>query len=351
METKINNKRRVGKSLFLFTLISLMTTSCVNEFVPDELDAFDKDAMFSQTVYRPTLGRTTVFTDNFMAGNSTQPLTFTILDVRHADGTPAPELTTDYPVKVWKKPYLGTEKSLEEIEAKRATEYMPLLQVRKHSGEIVVHAETASSFVRISPDEGYLFDVRAENSGGYKEFADLKIVPVREMNYEPNNIDEETGIVTQDYVHPLSVTNMFKLGGTQRQLTTDDVQVWFRENKELPASPTTLTFRFLGDDMKPINPAKFKQTDWAGLLHGFNMQMTDEYVRYEVAYPMPLVNVSSDYTDKTGEKQHVRFAFDRIVRNNMRLTASMSFDFAIYKEGNWEIVFVFSGGTPDFEDR
>lgn len=347
---EMKNKYIAIRHLLMLPL-SLLVNSCVGEFLPDKLDAFDKDATFSQTTYRPTLGRTTVFTDNFNAGNSTQPLTFTLLNVRHADGTPAPELTTAYPVKIWKEPYLGTEKSLEEIENKRTTEYMPLLQVRKHSGEVIMMAEATSSLVKIAPDEGYLFDVKAENSGGYKEFADLQLIPTREMEYEPNNMDAETGIVTEDYVHPLSVNNMFKVGNNQRLLTTNDVQVWFRRNRELPASPTTLTIRFLGQDMTPINPAKFAKTNWSGLLHGFNMQMTDEYVRYEVAYPIPLVNIISDYTDKTGEKQHLSFSFDRIVRNNTRLTASMSFDFAIYKEGNWEIDFVFTGGTPDFEDK
>lgn len=118
--------------------------SCVNNFLPEEQDAFDKDASFSTTTYKPTLGRTTVFTNNFNAGNSSIPLTFTMLDVRHADGSPAPELTTAYPVKAWTKPYLGTESSLEEIEAKRTTEYRPLLHIREHSGEVVVEAEANS---------------------------------------------------------------------------------------------------------------------------------------------------------------------------------------------------------------
>ena len=50
----------------------------------------------------------------------------------HYDGSPAPELEEYYPVRVWKKPYLGTEKSIEEINAKRGTEYRRLFDVRKN---------------------------------------------------------------------------------------------------------------------------------------------------------------------------------------------------------------------------
>lgn len=364
METKRKNKNwvwlntasKVLQRLSFCTaclLVSMAQTSCVKEFLPDEQDAFDKDAAFSTTLYKPTLGRTTVFTDNFNAGNSTIPLTFSILDVRHADGTPAPELTTNYPVKAWVKPYLGTEKSLEEIEAKRTTEYRPLLQIRKHSGEIVMESEANSSFVKVSPDEGYVFDVRAENSGGYKEYAGLKLQPIRESDYEPTTIDENTGFVTDDYVHPTTLTNMFKEGqsGYMGMLRADDVKVYFRRNYDDDDPAPTLTFRFLSKDFQPISPAKFNRTDWKNLIHGFNMKMTDEYVKYQVAYPIPLITLPTKYTDKTGEKEHVAFSFDRIYRNNTRLTATMSFDFAIYKEADWEIIFVFEGGNPDFTDN
>ena len=84
--------------------------------------------------------------------------------VRH-DGSEAPELTNEFPVRVWKSPYLGTETSLEEIEAKRGYENRSLLQVRKHSGEVILWANARSSFVKCDPDSGYIFDIRAVNSG------------------------------------------------------------------------------------------------------------------------------------------------------------------------------------------
>ena len=60
--------------------------SCVDNFLPESLDSFDKDAAFTQTMYRPVLGRNNILSDNFSAGNSTQPLTFTISRVVRHDG-------------------------------------------------------------------------------------------------------------------------------------------------------------------------------------------------------------------------------------------------------------------------
>lgn len=345
-------KRNNPVRLALLLALAGMASAC-SEFLPEELDSFDKDVAFSQTLYRPTLGRTTVFSNNFNAGNSTRPLTFTILDVRHADGTPAPELTEYYPVQVWQTPYLGTERSVAEIEAKRTTENRPLLQIRQHSGEIVVRSEARSEFVRVDPDEGYEFDVRAENSGGFKDFAGLRLIPTRENDYEPVTRDAATGFITEDFIHPSTVRNMYREGftGFFGQLAADDINVYFHRSEADVDSVPTLTFRFLDKDYRPIAPRLFAGTDWANLVHGFNMTMNDELVRYQVAYPIPLITLPTRFTDAKGERAHVVFAYDRIVRNGQRLTASMALDFSIYTPGHWEILFVFTGGTPEFKDN
>ena len=118
-----------------------------------------------------------------------------------ADGSPAPELTDVFPVTVWKSPYLGTEKTLEEIEAKRTLEYRPLFQIHKHSGEFVMYSNAMSAFVNCSPSKGYLFDVKVENKGGYKYFNNLQLVPLRESDFEPSIYDSETGLIKdKDYI-------------------------------------------------------------------------------------------------------------------------------------------------------
>lgn len=333
--------------------IALLNISCMDNFLPESLDSFDKDATFPTTVYRPVLGRTTVFSGNFNAGNSTQPLTFTIAGITRADGSPAPELTDLFPVRVWKSPYLGTEKTLAEIEAKRTYENRQLFQVRAHSGEMVMWENALSSFVKCNPDEGYVFSVRAENSGGYRIYENMQLVPEREMDYEPNTTDSETGFVTDDYVHPSVANRIFIEGGTGyfSIMETEDIQVFFRRNYDNTDKEKTLTFRFFKKDYTPLNPANFNVTNWSGLVHGFDMEMTDEYVRYKVAYPIPLNTIPTQYTNTTGDMAHVLFRWDRIYRGTYRMTSTLGFDFAIYKEGHWEIIFVFAGGNPEFRDN
>lgn len=331
----------------------LLQQSCVDKFLPESLDAFDKDAGFTTTLYRPVLGRNNLLSSNFSAGNSTQPLTFAITRVVHKDGSDVPELTEEFPVRVWKSPYLGTETSLEEIESKRGYENRKLLQVREHSGEIVLWENASSSFVKCNPDSGYVFDIRVTNSGGWKDYTGLRLIPYRERDYEPSNVDETTGIVTEDYVHPLSVRQMYKEEESSMfgLMFPEDVNVFFRRDKENESKDYTLTFRFMTKDYKPIPPGKFASTDWANLVHGFDMEMTDEYVRYKVAYPIPLNDVPTKYTNKEGDKAHVVFRYDRLMNGTSRVASSMDFDFSIYTEGHWEIIFVFSGGNPEFRDN
>ena len=326
-------------------VVGMLQQSCVDKFVPESLDAFDKDAGFTTTLYRPVLGRNNLISENFSPGNSTQPLTFSITRVVRKDGSEAPELTEEFPVRVWHTPYLGTETSLEEIEAKRGYENRSLLQVREHSGELILWANALSSFVKCAPDSGYVFDIRVTNSGGWKDYTGLRLIPYRERDYEPTNMDETTGIVTEDYVHPTSVSRMYKVGESSLfgLMEPEDINVFFRRDVENESKEYTLTFRFMTKDYQPISPRKFSGTDWGHLVHGFAMEMTDEYVRYKVAYPIPLNDIPTEYTNKDGDKAHEVFRYDRLMNGTRRVASSMSFDFSIYKEGHWEIIFVFSG--------
>ena len=135
-------------------------------------------------------------------------------------------------------------------------------------------------------------------------------------------------------------------------MNEEDIKVYFREDLENTSKDNnTLTFRFMTKDYEPISPQKFSRTDWTNLVHGFDMEMTDDYVRYKVAYPIPLYELPTRYTNKDGDKAHVVFSYDRLMRGTYRVRASMAFDFAIYKEGHWEIIFVFSEGNPEFRDN
>lgn len=338
-----------SKNIALLFSCVLLSISCVDKYLPDSLDAFDRDVNFTTKLYRPQLGKNTLMSDNFSSGNSTLPLTFEISRIVRADGSPAPELTEYFPVKVWKTPYMGTEKSIEEIEAKREIEYRTLFQVKKHSGEFMMWSNAESSFVQCAPSDGYIFDVLVKNSGGYKTFTDMQLIPVRESDYEPSIYDPETGLVQgQDYVTPNSLTLFQTESGDY--MFPEDVHIYFRENQDNDDDVKSLTFRFYGPDYTPISPSSFNQTDWANLIHGFNMEKTDEYVKYDVVYPMPLVEMKSKYTNIDGNRINVNFLYDRITASGYRMTSTMSFEFAIYKEAHWEIIVVFTAGAPLFED-
>lgn len=344
--------------LIITLLLSvLLTDSCMDDFLPETLDAYDVNAGFSQTVYRPQLGRTTLFTSNFSPGSSTLPFTFEISNITRVDGSPAPELTEFYPVTVWNTPYFGDEKSLAEIEAKRTVEYRQLFQVRKHTGEFILWSPANSSFVQCAPMEGYVFDVLSQNSGGYKYTTKMSLVPTREVEFEPSNVNLETGLTISEYVNPTAVGTVRFANSEDRRgsgerfsvyMTTEDIQVYFRKRDDNTDPEKTLTFRFYGPDYKVINPENFNLTRWASLVHGFDMEKTIEYVRYKVAYPVPLVQTATDYTNATGDRARISLNWDYMTANNRRYSSSISLDFAIYVEGHWEIIFVFAGGYPMF---
>jgi hypothetical protein len=348
-------------------VLFLALNSCVDKFLPEMLDAYDVKSNFTQTVYRPSLGRTTLMTQNFNFGSSTLPFTFEITNITRADGSPAPELTGYYPVTVWKMPYFGDEKSLSEIESKRTTEYRQLFQVRKHTGEFILWSPANSSFVQCAPMDGYVFDVLSQNSGGYSYMTKMTLIPVRETDFEPSNVDLETGLTTVEYVAPTAV-NMVRFADSEGQgggqirpgrgnynsyfMTTEDIHVFFRKNLDIQDDEKTLTLYFYGPDYLPINPDKFNRTPWKSLIHGFEMEKTDQYIRYKVAYPIPLVQTVTDYTNATGDKAQIALNWEYINNDfdGVRLSSSISLDFAIHTEGHWEIIFVFVNGYPMFNN-
>ena len=84
-------KNRFIKFFFFLGIgaYSFLNTSCVEKFLPDVQEAFDREVNFTQQLYKPVLGRTTLFSNNFQSGNSTLPLTFEITRIVKADGSPA----------------------------------------------------------------------------------------------------------------------------------------------------------------------------------------------------------------------------------------------------------------------
>ncbi|MBZ4188307.1 DUF5007 domain-containing protein [Niabella beijingensis] len=330
----------------LLLLMGIGVQSCQKKYLPTDRDAFDLGASFSSMVYRPVLGRTTLFTDNFSDLNSSKPLNFRMLNIRTFDGSAAPELLKPFPATVWIKKYTGKETSLAEIEAKRKTEDHPLFEIRAHSGEFILWSSASSSLLRPMPDSGYVFDVEVSNNGGRKIIEGLKLQPYRERDYEPNNADPVTGNVVNEAVHPLSVSNI--IGDSSGiTLNAQDIDITFHRASFTGSS---LTFKFLDDNNRLIDPARFNLTDWAKLLHGFNMQKTNTYIKYDVAYPIPLVEIPTSYTNGPGTMAHLNFGYERLGFGGIRQVSGLLFDFAIYSKGDWEIVIAFRKETPRFDN-
>jgi len=339
----MKNIQYILKVSLTLLLGGIVLYSCKKN-LPDERLSIANDSQYTQYVYQPVLGRNTLFANNFQYGNSSRPLDFKIVNMRTFNGEPAPELTNNYPVTVWKTAYDGTEKSIAEIEAKRVTENHPLFEVRPHSGEFMMWAAANSNMIKAQPDSGYVFDVEMSNSGGRKYFQNFRLRPLRERPYEPSNLDPVTGQGTSVSVNPTSL-NITGLRG-QPLNTRDDVQVLFKK----AGNGNSITFKFVDTLSNPIDPNKFAATDWANLVHGFNMVKDATKVKYEVAYPIPCSAYPTKYTTLSGDQARVVFRFNRQAFGNVLQQCFLAFNFNIYQKGDWEITFWFKRDKPKFDN-
>lgn len=340
----------IHKKYFLLYVIPLVLTAVMGiackKLLPADRDSFSLEARFTQTIYKPVLGRTTLMTKNFDAQSSSLPLTFRILNPRNSEGQIAPELIKPFDVQVWKKAYTGTEQSLEEIEAKRAIEKHPLFEIREHSGEFILWSAANNSTLKSLPDSGYTFDVEVTNNGGRRFFNNMQLQPFKERAYEPNSMDPLTGANANSPIRPNIMMGM-KGERTSSDLSANDVNVYMNRIGD----GNSITFRFLDTLSRPMDPSKFNLTKWDKLVHGFKMEKTSTYVKYEVAYPIPLVELPTAYTTVDGRQAFVGFTYERLGFGGIKETAGMAFNFSIYQKGAWEVVFWFNRDNPKFANE
>lgn len=318
----------------LFAAIGILFSSCKKNF-PSDLDAFSLDMNFTQTEFKPVLGQTTQFQDIFNAGESTLPLSFRISAVRTFDGKEAPELLKLFPVSIWKQPYTGLEKSLAEIQAKRDTVLRPLWEIAQHSGNLTMHSASSSTVLKSYPDSGYYFDVEVSSNGGRRFFKDMQLIPLKEQPYAP--------LVENGFLYPDMTLNL--LGDSTR--TPIAPRIWFYKKGE----GSSLSFKFLGPDLQPIKLSKFNNTEWDNLVHGFSKTFASDStsVRYDVAYPIPLVPTLKTQWASAG-KASIRFGYTRIAAGGLRDISALMFNFSIYEKGDWEIIFFFPDEKPLFDN-
>ncbi|WP_312339669.1 DUF5007 domain-containing protein [Sphingobacterium sp.] len=338
-----------AKQLLMLGMGLFMLVSC-KKYIPDDQDSLGSDVVYNTAEFTPLLGRNTFYNNIVNIGqNTSQPLSFKIVNVRDIDGQPATLFDDKFPVKVWTKAYSGYEKSIDEIESKRKIEYRPILEILEKSGNINFWGQSVNSnFVKAQPDSGYVFDIEISNTGGRRYLRDFKLKPYRERAFEPSIMDPVTGLSPLPYTHPASTTNLF---GERTNLLVfpSEINVYFNKLERKGTGSRTLTISFLDSLNRPIDVKKFAATDWEKLVHGFNHRFENGKVIYDVAYPIPLAPIKTDFTSEDGGVAVMNFKFRRKGQFGFLEDCGIQMPFAIYEEGDWEIQFRFMYETPRFE--
>ena len=345
-----------------------LLTSCSDLYnLPEDKDFMSEEINYLSKVIEPILGRYGLYT-SLQADNSTLPMSFEIVNARYGDGRPVEDLFKTAQTYEWLKEYDGLEKSLEEIEAKRHLVEKPLFEVDSN-GRFILWPSATEELITPRPVDTVLktqdiryFDLKVQNTGGTQIIKDFQIIPWRQRNYYPDtDINPYTGgkapdpqrpkdTTRQDYIIPSYISSSVIGENSELRLENNsikkDVVVYIRPFQG--GKGNSLRFKFMGKDGNFIHPNNFNETKWEALVHGFNQVMTDEYVQYDVAYPIPLNNVKTDFAE--GGVAKVKFAYSRITFGGFRIIADFGLDFRIYKKGDWEIVFHFRNENPKFED-
>lgn len=347
----------------------LLTGSCKKVLdLPEEKEYISENINYGSKVLEPILGRTSLM-GQFNSDNSSLPLTFEIVNARYGDGRPVTDLFQTRPTYVWVAPYDGKEESLEAIEAKRKIEERPLFEVRE-SGQFILWASTNNELIAPRPTDSSnlvqdirFFDLKVSNSGGDVFIRDFQLIPWREQPYfpftdtnpytgepapdptDPNNPDK------QNYIRP-RLTNVIGDQSNRPLESNDnikDVAVYIRPFEG--GNGHNLRLKFMTPDGSFMNPDVFNETKWSELIHGFNVVKTEEYVQYDVAYPIPLVNLRTQYTNSNGGSASLDIDYSRRGFGGGLTYAAFGLDFNIYRPGDWEIVFHFRNQLPKFEDE
>jgi len=357
----------------LFLAVIVTFSGCRKIFdLPDEKDYLSTKMTYFTTEFPPTLGRLNLYQGIFNADNSSFPMTFEIVNARFGDGRSADDMLAKKPVLVWTQEYTGNEKSLAEIEAKRKIEERPMLEVRP-SGDIILWPSATSEVFKprdsvTYPQDIRYFDIKVKNSGGTRIIKNLSIIPYREIPYFPaDDINRYSGKPNTTTPNGTTLQHNFPVifgmigEGTNAELKANgggQSGVVYTYIRKVPGGTgNSLRFKFLNKDSVAINPAKFNETKWEQLVHGFNMEKTSEYVKFDVAYPIPVAKIPTRFTSGGvtntggGYTAHVEFVYSRIGFGGRREQGVISQEFAIYEKGDWEIVFHFKTVNPKFEDE
>lgn len=341
-------------------------TSCSEMYnLPEDKDFISENLNYSDKILETRLGRTTVI-NRLNADNSTLPIKFEIINPRFGDGKAVTDFLQVFPTYEWIAEYDGKETSLQEIESKRRLVDKPIFEVDS-GGRFIMHPSATAERITPRPVDTILktqdirfFDLKLTNSGGIRYIKDFQLIPWRELPYEPSSdINPYTGGVAPDPNAPNDprkrayiLPNISNITGERTNVLLvnnnlkKDVVVYIRPFEG--GNGNKLRFKFLNKDSVAINPVEFNETRWDQLVHGFNKEMTSEYVQYDVAYPIPLSSIRTDYAQ--GDRANVVFQYSRIGWGGVRTVSTFSLAFKIFRKGDWEIVFHFKNDNPKFDN-
>lgn len=367
MNHSILSNLKVKLPVYCAIVALLVFPACKKLYnLPDGKEYLSKNIGYDNKIIEPVIGRWNIH-GGFKSDNSSFPLKFEIMNARYGDGRKVTDIFQKRQTYVWIDKYDGLEKSLEEIEAKRKLEEHDLFEVRS-SGEFILWPSATDELIKPRPSDSTnlaqdtrFFDLKVSNSGGTVLIKDFQIRPWRERPYSPSDdINPFTGGINRDpkaptdlkkrnYIRP-RLDNVIGIK-TLKQLRSDDdvkdVVVYIRKFEG--GNGHNLRFKFLNTDSLPMNPAVFNATRWDLLVHGFNRKITNEYVQYDVAYPVPLTNIGTVYT--SGGNARAEFKYSRRGFGGGLTIGMVGLDFKIFREGDWEIVFHFKNDNPKFEDE
>lgn len=380
-ELRIDNMHNTIKYRGLVLLLAVMSFSGCKKLydLPDEKDYLSPRADYRTKVFDWRLGRTRVHQGVFDPDGSNFPMTFEIRNPRFGDGRDASDMFALQPTLVWTGEYSGEEKSLAEIEAKRKIENRPMLEIRGNGDILMWNTATRniitpldSSQNRLSQDYR-LFDVKITNSGGSKIIKDLRVDPVIEIPYWPdedyNNITGKPRTINVNSRElAYNTASLSNVRGPDNQFIANNtnepsrglMRVYIRRFTN-DLNGNRLRIKILNKDSVAIDPIFFNETKWLEQVHGFNeagtalgFVRTPEHIEYRVAYPIPLARIPSRYTtggkSGSGEFAQIDLMYSRVGFGGRRETGRIFRDFKIYEKGDWEIVFHFKFVNPRFEN-
>lgn len=257
---KINLIKSV--SILSIVFVSFFFTNCFGE--PDGVGYLSDDIYLkgSDTLYVEIGGKG--FSNYAWIDASSQPIKFSIENIRNEAGNRSEQFFKKYTYRVWQKPYdFLKDKTLEDLMEKLTDIEMEPIIINQTNGQIL-YTEITS---RLSTDEGnvYHVDVRVTNPKGSKVIKDYAVLKLTtdSKRFVVNEVINGVAIVKDDYVYfpyydNINQTNP-KFIERRNNIYQDNGKEFVRIHKisDEPKTGVKVIFKLVDQNGKLFNPAKY----------------------------------------------------------------------------------------------